>query len=195
MVSVYEGRLQDNYETANRRTPYPIQLGEDMYKFLSLYGPSGFTSFWSIKREIEPFTIVNPLTGQLKTRENINIVVSSAAGGIGLTVTEYLSKLGYKRIFGIAGTDKKCQVAKDLGCLECLNYKPFYDKETIRSKDFEKALRGMMGGETCDIYYENVGEDMLSSMLNVMSDHSKIIMCGATATYNNWGSKQGVRNF
>ena len=76
-----------------------------------------------------------------------------------------------------------------------MNYKPFYDKETIQSNDFEKALRGMMGGETCDIYYENVGEDMLSSMLNVMSDHSKIIMCGATATYNNWGSKQGVSNF
>ena len=88
-----------------------------MYKFLNIYGPSGLTSFLSIKREIQPFTIVNPLTGQLKTRENINIVVSSVAGGIGLAATEYLSKLGYKRIFGIAGTDKKCQVAKDMGCL------------------------------------------------------------------------------
>lgn len=53
----------------------------------------------------------------------------------------------------------------------------------------------MMDGQQCDIYYENVGEDMLSSLLNVMADHSKIIMCGATATYNNWGSKEGVRNF
>lgn len=53
----------------------------------------------------------------------------------------------------------------------------------------------MMGGESIDIYYENVGEDMLSSMLNLMTDHGKIIMCGATATYNNWGSKEGVRNF
>lgn len=35
---------------------------------------------------------------------------------------------------------------------------------------------------------------MLSSMLNLMSDHGKVIMCGATATYNNWGSKEGVRN-
>jgi NADPH-dependent curcumin reductase CurA len=53
----------------------------------------------------------------------------------------------------------------------------------------------MMGGESIDLYYENVGEDMLSSMLNLMSDHGKVIMCGATATYNNWGSKEGVRNF
>ena len=36
---------------------------------------------------------------------------------------------------------------------------------------------------------------MLSSAINVMADNSKIIMCGATATYNNWGSKEGVKNF
>ena len=53
----------------------------------------------------------------------------------------------------------------------------------------------MMGGEFIDIYYENVGEDMLSSMLNLMADHGKVIMCGATATYNNWGGKGGAKNF
>ncbi len=83
----------------------------------------------------------------------------------------------------------------DLGCKGALNYKKYYDQENIRAKDFEKAIRTMMDGETVDIYYENVGEDMLSSALNLMSDNSKIIMCGATATYNNWGSKEGVRNF
>lgn len=52
----------------------------------------------------------------------------------------------------------------------------------------------MMNGEAVDLYYENVGEDMLSSMLRLMADHSKIVMCGATATYNNWHEKAGVRN-
>jgi hypothetical protein len=32
-------------------------------------------------------------------------------------------------------------------------------------------------------------------MLKMMSDHSKIIMCGATATYNNWGKKSGILNY
>ena len=36
---------------------------------------------------------------------------------------------------------------------------------------------------------------MLSSMLNVMADHGKVIVCGATATYNKWGSKMGASNF
>ena len=76
-----------------------------MYKFLSIYGPTGFTSFWSIKREIEPFQILDAKSGKVKDKETMNIVISSVAGGIGLTVAEYLSKMGYKRIFGIAGTD------------------------------------------------------------------------------------------
>lgn len=107
---------------------------------------------------------------------------------------EYLSKLGYRNIYGIAGSEEKCQMAVKMGCKACLNYKNYYDREDIRAKEFESAIRQMMNGQTCDLYYENVGEDMLSSMLNVMSDHGKIIMCGATATYNNWGSKEGVRN-
>jgi len=53
----------------------------------------------------------------------------------------------------------------------------------------------MMGKEKIDIYYENVGEDMLSSALTLMADNSKIIMCGATATYNSWGDKTGIRNY
>lgn len=35
---------------------------------------------------------------------------------------------------------------------------------------------------------------MLTSMLKLMADHSKIVMCGATATYNKWGDKSGVSN-
>ena len=98
-----------------------------MYKFLTIYGPTGFTSFWSIKREIEPFKITSPKTRSPKTKEEVNIVISSVAGGIGLTVAEYLSKLGYSRIFGIAGTDQKCEVALKLGCKGCINYKHYYD--------------------------------------------------------------------
>mgnify|MGYP000380322941 CR=1 FL=1 len=52
-----------------------------------------------------PYKVLNPKTHQPKTKEDVNIVISSVAGGIGLTVAEYLSKLGYKRIYGIAGSE------------------------------------------------------------------------------------------
>ena len=87
----------------------------------------------------------------------MNIVISSVAGGVGLTVAEYLSKLGYKRVFGIAGSDQKCKIAKELGCKDCVSYKKFYDRDTIRAKEFENAVQQMLNGENIDIYYENVG--------------------------------------
>lgn len=70
-----------------------------------MYGASGFTSYCSIKKEILPFQILNKKTNKMKTREELNIVISSVAGGVGLTLTEYLSKLGYVNIYGIAGSD------------------------------------------------------------------------------------------
>ena len=100
-----------------------------------------------------PFEIVDPKSKLIKTKENLNIVISSAAGGIGLTVSQYLFKLGYKNVYGIAGTDAKCQVAMELGCKACINYKNFYDGEKVRAKQFEEAIVNMMGGEKCDIYY------------------------------------------
>ena len=81
-----------------------------------------------------------------------------------------------------------------MGCRDAINYKKYYHKGEIRAKEFEADIRKMMGGEECDLYYENVGEDMLTSMLNLMAPHSKIVMCGALATYNNWTGKAGVAN-
>jgi NADPH-dependent curcumin reductase CurA len=51
----------------------------------------------------------------------------------------------------------------------------------------------MMGGHA-DIYFDNIGEDMLTTALLCMKVHSKVILCGATATYNNWKSKAGILN-
>ena len=80
--------------------------------------------------------IHDPITIKLKTKENLNIVISSAGGGVGVTMVEYLNKLGYERIFGIAGSDKKCKFVEQLGCKTCLNYKNFYDGRVIRAKEF-----------------------------------------------------------
>jgi NADPH-dependent curcumin reductase CurA len=55
-------------------------------------------------------------------------------------------------------------------------------------------MRKMLG-EPIDLYYDNVGEEMLSSMLNLLANNSKVILCGATATYNSWKSKSGIINY
>jgi NADPH:quinone reductase-like Zn-dependent oxidoreductase len=73
--------------------------------YLTNYGPTGLTSYLSIKKEIMPFEIFNAAIKRIKTKEELCIVITSAAGGVGLTVTQYLSKLGYRNVYGIVGTD------------------------------------------------------------------------------------------
>jgi len=94
--------------------------------------------------------------------------------------------MGYKNIYGIAGSDKKCLFSESIGCKKAINYKKYSSKGEFDHFLFEKDLKEMMNREGADIFYDNVGEEMLSSMLNVMAQHSKIILCGALATYNNW---------
>ena len=51
----------------------------------------------------------------------------------------------------------------------------------------------MMGGNA-DIYFDNIGEEMLTTALICLKRQGKAILCGATATYNNWKSKGGILN-
>jgi NADPH-dependent curcumin reductase CurA len=78
-----------------------------------------------------------------------------------------------------------------LGAKDCINYKKYLIGDDYVS--FSKEIKKMMQGEA-DIYFDNIGEDMLTSALLCMKDHYKVILCGATATYNNWKSKAGILN-
>lgn len=93
-----------------------------MYKFLSIYGPTGLTAYTSIKKEIEPFAMDN------NTNKSMTIVISSAAGGMGLMLISYLTTMGYTNVYGIAGSEQKCFIAQQKGYKEVLNYKKFQSK-------------------------------------------------------------------
>ena len=55
--------------------------------------------------------------------KDISIVISSAAGGVGLSLVQFLKHFGYLNIIGIAGSDFKCKKMEALGCRACINYK------------------------------------------------------------------------
>ena len=60
-------------------------------------------------------------------------------------------------------------------------------------QSFANHIKQMMGGNA-DIYFDNIGEEMLSTALICLKRQGKVILCGATATYNNWKSKGGILN-
>jgi len=90
-------------------------------------------------------------------------------------------------VIGIAGSDDKCRwVEKSLGADVCLNYKASTFKE-----DLIKETKGFI-----DVYFDNVGGDILDLMLTRMAKGGRIAACGAIANYNTSASKQsGLKNW
>ena len=113
------------------------------------------------------------------------VVVSGAAGAVGQTVGQ-IAKLKGCRVVGIAGGPAKCDwVVKELGFDACIDYK---------NSDVRKGLK-----EHCpngvDIYFDNVGGDILDLVLAKINRKARIIICGAISQYNNTTPVKGPANY
>jgi hypothetical protein len=135
-------------------------------------GLPGLTAYYGLK------TIVK--AGPADT-----LVVSGAAGATGSMVVQIAKKLlGCKKVIGIAGTDEKCQWVKSLGADICLNYK---------GPDFKESLITATEGFV-EVYFDNVGGEILDMMLTRVARHGRIAACGAISAYNDSRSV-GLRNY
>lgn len=101
------------------------------------------------------------------------VVVSGAAGATG-SVACQIAKLKGARVVGIAGSDDKVQWLKELGCDEALNYKdPEY------AAKFKVATK-----EYIDVFFDNVGGDILDIALGRAKPHARFVLCGGISQYN-----------
>jgi NADPH-dependent curcumin reductase CurA len=116
-----------------------------------------------------------------KMREGDTVVVSGAAGGVG-SVTGQIAKLkGAGRVIGIAGGREKCDwLADELGFDATIDYKA----EDVRGALREHAPKGV------DVYFDNVGGEILDAVLTRLARGARIVICGAVSQYN---SAEGVR--
>jgi NADPH-dependent curcumin reductase len=110
--------------------------------------------------------------GQPKAGETV--VVSAAAGAVGSAVGQ-LAKIKGARPIGVAGSQDKCEyVVKELGFDACVSY---------RSPDLVAALK-----EACpkgiDVYFDNVGGDVLKAVLRLVNPFARIPLCGLISQYN-----------
>ena len=140
--------------------------------FLNVLGMTGMTAYFGLLE-----------TGQPQTSDTV--VVSAAAGAVGSVVGQ-LAKIKGCRAVGIAGGADKCRyLVNDLGFDAFIDYK---------SEDVTAALR-----KTCpqgiNIYFDNVGGDILEAALANLARGARIVICGAISQYNNTGPVQGPRNY
>lgn len=109
-----------------------------------------------------------------RVRAGDAVLVSSAGGAVGGLVGQFARIAGARRVVGSAGSDVKVQYAVEkLGFDEVLNY-----REGHLTRRLAQAFP-----EGFDVYFDNVGGDHLAAALEIISDHGRIALCGASSVY------------
>lgn len=118
-------------------------------------------------------------------KEGETVVVSGAAGAVGSVVGQ-IARIKGCRAVGIAGGSEKCEwVAGELGFDACIDYK---------NADVAKALREHCP-EDVDVYFDNVGGEILDAALARLARGARVALCGAISQYNNLDSMRGPSNY
>ncbi len=140
--------------------------------WLNVLGMPGMTGYFGLMD-----------VGQPKAGDTV--VVSGAAGAVGQTVGQ-IAKLKGCRVVGIAGGKAKCDwVVQELGFDACIDYKAGDVKAGLK----EHCPKGV------DIYFDNVGGDILDAVLTRITRGARIIICGAISQYNNTTPVKGPANY
>ena len=109
-----------------------------------------------------------------KIKSEDTVVVSAAAGAVGSAVGQ-IARIAGCRVVGIAGGADKCRhVVDDLSFDACVDY-----KAGALEDDLAKALPDGM-----DIYFDNVGGQILEAVLDLANDHARVPICGQISQYN-----------
>jgi hypothetical protein len=129
--------------------------------YLGVLGMPGMTAYFGMKE-----------IGQPKAGETV--VVSAASGAVGMVVGQ-LAKIAGARAVGIAGGRAKCDfVVKELGFDACVDYKAGNLYRDLK----EACPKGI------DVDFENVGGEVLDTVLRLMNPFSRIVVCGLISDYN-----------
>ena len=107
-------------------------------------------------------------------QEGETVVVSGAAGAVGMTVCQ-IAKINRCRVVGIAGSDEKNRYLEhELQVDATINYK---------TADIEPAMRAACPNGV-DVYFDNVGGEISDAVMKLLSQRARIVICGQISLYN-----------
>ena len=143
--------------------------------YLGAVGMPGMTAWYGLNKIIEP-------------KAGETIVVSAASGAVGSVVGQ-LAKAAGCRAVGVAGGPDKCAyVTDELGFDACVDYKAAKDRE---------GLHQLVKGATpdgVDGYFENVGGDVMNTVLSRLNPFARVAVCGLISGYDARGSMAPLEN-
>ncbi|MBA2506766.1 MAG: NADP-dependent oxidoreductase [Thermoleophilaceae bacterium] len=141
--------------------------------WLSTLGMPGMTAYFGL------LDVGRPQEGE-------TVVISGAAGAVGSLVGQ-IAKIKGARAVGIAGGPEKCSyVTDELGFDACIDYKAGSVADGLAQHCPDKI----------DVYFDNVGGDILDAALAKLARHARVVICGAISQYNNEsGAMVGPANY
>jgi NADPH-dependent curcumin reductase CurA len=150
---------------------YATSDGKDVIKLdISLAKPTTYLGALGLTGLTAYFALLD--VGRIRAGDTV--VVSGAAGAVG-SVAGQIAKLKGCRVIGIAGGQDKCRtLLAEFGFDAAIDYK----NENVRTALREHAPGGV------DVYFDNVGGDVLDAVLTRLARGARIIICGAVSQYN-----------
>lgn len=137
--------------------------------YLGVLGMTGLTGFFGLT------DVGRPKAGE-------TVVISGAAGAVGIQVGQIAKLLGC-RVVGIAGSDDKVRFLKqEIGFDGAVNYK---------TEDISEALDKACP-EGIDIYFDNVGGPVSDTVIGKTNSWGRIVLCGQISTYNQTEERPGM---
>ena len=137
----------------------------------NVLGHVGLTAYLGVTE------VARPESGEM-------FLVSAAASGVG-AVAGQIAKLRGARVIGIAGGPEKCAwVVDELGFDACIDYK----SEDVAARLKELAPQGV------DVFFDNVGGELLDTVLRRLAQRGRVVLCGDISTYNLEGAPPPLRN-
>jgi hypothetical protein len=145
--------------------------GADPVDAVGLFGPTGMAAYFGL------LDVGRPSPGE-------TVLVSAAAGATG-SIAGQIAKVRGCRVVGTAGSDDKCRtVVDEYGFDACINY---------RTQDLRAEVR-----RTCpdgiDVFFDNVGGDVLEVALHHLALRARVVICGAISQYDGTPPR-GPRNY
>ena len=161
------------YVASDGRGVIPVDPGvAPLPTYLGILGMPGMTAYFGL------LDIGKPQAGE-------TVVVSGAAGAVGAAVGQIAGIKGCRAV-GIAGGEEKCRyITEELGFDAAIDYK---------SQDVNKALKQHCP-QGINVYFDNVGGDILDAALARLARGGRIALCGAISQYNNTGPAKGPSNY
>jgi NADPH-dependent curcumin reductase len=141
--------------------------------YLGTLGMTGMTAYFGL------FDVA-------RMRQGDTVVVSGAAGAVGSAAGQMAKIKGAARVVGIAGGEEKCRwLVEELGFDAAIDYK---------AEDVRRALREA-APDGVDVYFDNVGGEILDAVLTRLARGARIVICGAVSQYNATDGVRGPANY